>query len=89
MGNTSQPEQMIDRLLFGSAEVVDISSTDHHFAKPVASLFVGGTGAVVVDMGSDGESINLSTVNAGTILPLFIHKIKKAGTTATDMVGLR
>lgn len=88
MGNTSKPEQMIDRLLFGNAEVVDISSTDHQFASPAASLYVGGTGNVVVDMGGDGSSITFLAVPAGTVLPIFVHLVK-TGSTATNILGLR
>jgi len=79
---------MIDKLLFGSAEAVDISSTNHHFAQNKSSLFVGGAGDVRLDMGNGEESILFVGIQAGTIIPVFFNQVHQSGSTATSMLAL-
>ena len=85
MANTTH--ETTPQVQFANAEAVDISSTDHQFAHPSA-LYVGGSGIVIVDMAGNGSSVTLNAAVAGQVLPIFVHKVKKAGTTATSMVGL-
>ena len=90
MSNTDTPEQMIDQILFGNAEVVDVSSTDHQFSKPAKSLYVGVAVTVIVDMGDSGNSISFIGVQAGTILPIFVDKIiSHTVSAAASILGLR
>lgn len=88
MSNTLTPEKMIDQILYGNAEVVDISSTDHEFASVAKGLYVGVGGDIVVDMGDLGTDILFANVPTGTFLPIFVDKVKKSGTIAPLIVGL-
>lgn len=85
MPNSTEP--MISNYQFGNAEEVDISSTNHQFAKPKA-LYIGTGGDVKVDMGSNGTGITFKSVTSGSILSIFAIKVYKAGTTADDILGL-
>lgn len=78
---------MIDKKLFGSAVNIDISSTNHQSVMGWSSLFVGGAGAVALEMGN-GETITFTGVIAGSVLPIHFNTIYKVGTTATNMVAL-
>lgn len=82
--NSTEP--MIEKRQFGNAEAVDISVTNHAFARPKA-LWVGGAGNVVVQMGSNGDTI-LFGCAAGTLIPVFVTKVYKVNTTATLILGL-
>ena len=78
---------MIDKLLFGSAEAVDISSTNHQFAQNKSSLYIGGTGNVRLNMGN-GEEVVFVGIQAGTVIPVFFNQIHQSGSTATSMLAL-
>lgn len=51
------------------------------------ALYVGGDGNVSVELLS-GAVVTLAAVQAGTLLPLRISKVRATGTTADQMVGL-
>jgi hypothetical protein len=52
------------------------------------SLYVGGAGDVAI-VSREGESaVTLSAVPAGTILPIYCHKVMSTNTTATNMVAI-
>lgn len=53
----------------------------------VRSLYVGGAGDISV-VASDGSTATLSTVPAGSIIPLWVRRVNATGTTATSIVGL-
>lgn len=50
-------------------------------------LYVGGTGAVAVQLLS-GETVIFPGALAGTILPLTIRRVLNTGTAATNLVAL-
>lgn len=54
---------------------------------PPRSLYVGGTGNVVVTM-FNGDTVTFSAVPAGSILPVCVKKVM-AATTATLILGLQ
>lgn len=51
------------------------------------ALYVGGAGDVALRM-IGGTEVVLRGLQAGSLLPLRIDMIKRAGTTATGLVGL-
>lgn len=53
------------------------------------SIYVGGVGTVRVDMVGSGASIDFVGVQAGTVLPISVKRIRSTGTTATSIVALR
>lgn len=70
------------------AAAVDVSSTVATFTDPT-QLYVGTTGDVKVDMFESGTAITFKNVPSGGFLPIAASKVYKAGTTATNIVGLR
>lgn len=71
-----------------SDELVNIAPADALIGGgPVRSLYVGGTGDVVVrDM--KGNTRTFKAVPVGTILPCVVDQVR-AATTATFILGLR
>lgn len=51
------------------------------------AIYVGGTGAVAVDMELSGTAVTFSAVPVGSILPVAVTKVL-AATTATLLIGL-
>lgn len=70
----------------GEAVAVDVSVADQ--TVNTRALWVGGAGAVKVDMKRTGTAVTFSGIPAGTLLPFRITKIYTTGTTATLMVAL-
>ena len=55
--------------------------------NPCDSLWVGGTGAVKVDIGDD--TVTIAAVPAGELLPLRnVTRVYSTGTTATSIIQL-
>ncbi len=54
---------------------------------PVRSLWVGGAGNVAL-VGLDGNTVTLSGVAAGTLIPIGALRVNSTNTTATLIVGL-
>jgi hypothetical protein len=67
------------------AEAVTPSDVDE-LASYSRSLWVGGAGNVNVVM-SDGTTVLISGVAAGTLLPIRVKQVKNTSTTATLMVS--
>ena len=74
---------------YGQAFVVTKSDTaDIRPGLVSDALYVGGTGHLNVIM-EDGQTVLISAVPAGTILPLRIKRLLDASTTATLVVALK
>lgn len=85
MSNTQIP--LIEKICYGGAIPVDISSTNHQFALPFAGLCLSQAGTVVMDFADYGTQISIS-LPAG-ISKIFGTKIYKVGsTTLASMVAL-
>jgi hypothetical protein len=60
-------------------------------AEPLAhvtrALYVGGAGDVALRLSGGGEAV-LRNLPAGSLLPLRVAMVRRAGTTATHLVGL-
>lgn len=52
------------------------------------ALYVGGAGDVAIMANSDTVAVTLSSVPAGTILPIWCQKVMSTNTTATNIVAL-
>jgi len=69
-------------------EAVDVTpnnSTD--LAKVPASLYVGSTGDVKVDM-LNGGTVTFVNVPDGTFLPILVTRVYATGTDATNIIAL-
>lgn len=55
---------------------------------PTRGIWVGGTGAVKVNLVDTGTNITFSAVPAGTLLPVRAKRVLATGTTATNLVAL-
>jgi len=71
-----------------NAVVVDVSSADHVLPAGCRGFTVGGDGDVVVDYVGGATSIKLGGRIAGMEYAHQISRVRKTGTTATDIVAL-
>ena len=70
-----------------NGEAVDISTATHTCTSPTRALWVGTGGDVVVNLvGVDG--LTFKSVQDGTLLPIRVTAVVKAGTDASDMVAV-
>ncbi len=51
------------------------------------ALWIGGAGNVAV-VTLDGSTVTIKGVQAGTLLPIRVSRVKSTGTTATDILAL-
>ncbi|HQS65375.1 hypothetical protein [Acidovorax sp.] len=65
-----------------------ITASDTERIKATRALWVGSAGDVKVDMVGDGQSVVLSGVQVGTLLPIVVTRVYATGTTATNLVAL-
>ena len=75
-----------DPFLFG--EAVTPSDTVN-LSAPARGLWVGGAGAVSVQMYGDGGTVIYAGVPAGTLLPVQCTRVNATGTTATNIIAGR
>lgn len=64
-----------------------ISPADSDLTDVAQGLYVGGDGNVVIQ-GLDGNNYTLSSVPAGTFLPVNAKQVR-AATTATNIIGFK
>lgn len=68
-----------------AAAVTPNDSTD--LATYPASLFIGGTGDVKVDM-LNGGTVTFVNIPDGTFLPILVKRVYSTGTDATNIIAL-
>jgi hypothetical protein len=66
---------------------VAVTPSDSTVLTTTRAVFVGGAGNLAVVMAS-GNSLTLTGVTAGSVLPLRVTKVKSTGTTATNIAAL-
>ena len=67
---------------------VEITPSDgESLPHTTRALYVGGTGDVAVLL-QGGTEVTFRGVQAGSLLPIRIDQVKRAGTTATGLIGL-
>lgn len=73
---------------------VAVTPTNNTAIPPTRALYIGGTGDVVVKFVDNGDptvaggTVTLSSVAAGTILPVQVNCVNATNTTATLIVAL-
>lgn len=50
-------------------------------------LYVGGAGNVSVILADDNSPVTFVGVSAGTMLPVWVKRVRATGTTATSILG--
>lgn len=72
-----------------AAAALDYSGGDVTFTAPKTptGFWVGGTGALKVDM-QGGGTVTFSAIPAGTLLPIAVTKVYQTGSTVTLTVVL-
>jgi hypothetical protein len=78
---------MSDPFIHPAAGYAAVTKSDTTDLGPVRSLYVGGTGDVVISNGLTGAGITFSAVPAGFVLPVQCTRVL-AATTATLIVAL-
>jgi len=78
--------------MFRDAE--EITPDDNEdLERPTQGIYVGGAGNITVHMAraddADPDEITFNNVSAGTILPIWVRRVKATGTTATNLLALR
>jgi hypothetical protein len=66
---------------------VAVTPSDSTVLTTTRAIFVGGAGNLAVVMAS-GNSLTLTGVTAGSLLPMRVTKVKSTGTTATNIAAL-
>lgn len=66
-----------------AAAITKSDTGAHNFS----AVYVGGGGDVSV-VTAGGDTVTFAGVQAGTILPVQISRVRSTGTTATNLVGL-
>jgi len=70
------------------ANVLAVTPHDtNDLTSPADSLYVGATGDVKVDT-QGGQTVTITTVPAGAILPIRVTRVYSSGTTATEIFQL-
>lgn len=74
--------------LSGSGDrLAAVTKSDTTDQGPVAALYIGGAGDVVIKTASMAAGVTLASVPAGTILPIRARYVM-AATTATNIVAI-
>lgn len=68
-----------------AVEVAPSDSTD--LTRTCRALYIGVAGSVVVNM-PDGGTVTFAGLQAGTVLPVRVRRVRATGTTATSIVAL-
>lgn len=68
-----------------AAAITPNDTTD--LTNATRSLYIGGAGNVKIDTVL-GDTVTLSGVVAGTVIPVRVSRVYATGTTATNLVGL-
>lgn len=73
---------------FPAIDWFDITPNDSSDLSNIPrKIYVGGAGDLAI-RSSEGNDVTLSSVPAGTILPIQPVRVLSTGTTATNIVGL-
>lgn len=73
---------------YKKAAVVTPHDTNAMPFQPMRGLYIGGTGAVSVRMTQGQNTVLISGLPAGTLLPIEVDRVFGTGTTATLIVAL-
>lgn len=85
---------MADRDIYAATQGRAVTPTDNTAIPVCRALWVGGAGNLVVkfadvqDVTVAGNTVTLTGVPAGTLLPIAVKCVQSASTTATSIVAL-
>lgn len=69
-----------------AAAITPNDSTD--LGRPTKAIYVGGAGAIAVNMDGDNDVVTFAAVPVGAILPIEARRVRATGTTATNLVAI-
>lgn len=85
---------MADKDIYSATQGRAVTPTDNTAIPVTRALWVGGAGnlvvkfADVVDVTTAGNTVTITGVPAGTLLPFAVKCVNSASTTATSIVAL-
>lgn len=74
--------------IFVNAQAIDYSGGDQIVSPPSVGLYIGGTGALKVDM-ANGATVTFTAMPVGLYDGISVKKIYQTGSTATNSLILR
>lgn len=74
--------------LGGAWKGAAVTKSDATVLPPTRAVYVGGAGDLAVIFVGDTAAVTLSSVPAGTLLPIQVNKVMSTNTTATNIVAL-
>jgi len=80
-------KELLDEIIPATDGFAVTPNDSADLTRPTRALWVGGAGDVVVDM-VDGTTLTIGGVQAGTLLPFAVKRVRATNTTATLIVGL-
>lgn len=66
-----------------------VTASDSTVLEATRAIWVGGAGDLAVIFLDDTTAVTLSSVPAGTLLPISVTKVMSTNTTATNIVAIR
>jgi hypothetical protein len=74
--------------VYSAQKGVAVTPSDATILETTRGLWVGGAGNVAVVFADGGSAVTLSTVGAGTLLPIQVKQVMSTNTTATLITAL-
>ena len=75
------------RSLTSPPNTVEIAPSDAAIPSVTRALYVGGGGDVALRL-MGGAEVTFRGVQAGSLIPIRIDRVRSSGTTATGLIGL-
>ena len=86
---TVASQAALEKMLYGTALVVDYSSGDHSLGATYEAFHIGVGGDISLDCVTSGTNIVFKNVASGQLFPIRATVVNQTGTTATDIVALK
>jgi hypothetical protein len=86
---TEASQSALEKMLYGTALVVDYSSGDHSLGATYEAFHIGVGGDISLDCVTSGTNIVFKNVASGQLFPIRATVVNQTGTTATDIVALK
>lgn len=72
-----------------ATSLIAITKSDSTDLTGVRAVYVGGAGDLALRGVNDESAVTLSSVPAGTWIPVRVDRVMSTNTTATNIVGLK
>ena len=86
---TEATQAAVEKNLYGTALVVNISGGDHSLGATYEAFYIGVGGDISLDCATSGTNVVFKNVASGQLLPIRATVVNQSGTTATDIVALK